>query len=1478
MRHLNPFMDQMPSHWRRLNLRFAALICGIFFLVPEAPASELLKNGAFTNGLSHWNIRKERAHLEADKMEPPPSPSPALLEIETNGTLSATGNIKKWQRIPHERSKQLCNKQDKSSLKTSFRVFSEGPVDRESTLSFTTEIPFDENLDISIDADFHVLSRTGRAVAILEFQLSRNSRLVGRLHYYLAGTPGSDWFNAPNALFTDAYKQQFFSATRVLDGNEGHLNSINIIDEFNQLVSTHLKNSESWQELNPDKITVTIRHDLFVPGDSIDIEYEPIVISVTEKKASLANQLSFDSGAQTVAWDRLNTFSPYDELSADMIDPYEQLILVKAQEQVSVSQSGIPLQAESVYLLSIYAKALQGLCDPLISLSDTAGNSITSFALPHKRLRKGWKCYTQLLSTDRPIHGPVTLNINSRNGLYLYARASLLKLPRDADEIRAFLNTSTRIPILDLEISKENLLILQDHLNRIPRPRPYSRFNVRVLSDQYKKTVPARLIQKGIPADVQVRYRGLLDTHWTGRKRSFKVSFDEPDKHNGLKAINLIVPEDDEALFYEFGLNLLNKRFGLYCPENRFVAVFVNQQYYGVYWQSNDFDKVFLEKNLLAPGNLYKALHLNDGVFGLADLYPDKNIGWWKKKSKLRLRQFGIRGSDFSDLQQLIDVLETENPKAFGRDIANILDLDQFARWMAYSMIIGDYHLWGTNMMLYFNQSKGLFEFMPWDVIMGEFYFQIPLEKPFQRKKQWPCEWYPPALAKILTDPELQKQIAAQVKKYVSDKESVLIDKTQLIESLNAVRIPYYLDQYADVKAFEDQVERVTDNFINNIRYLTAQLSKTPAHYIWEKKQDQQVAADPYPFLGLKKIDATTPSAQALAEMGRVFMVIDTSVHANQYFTLKVHNAGNSDIVFNELSMQHKLGSSWGAIQLYRDTNGNGVLDRSDTEVPMQAQQRPDRVVLRLGASISKSPGSITMENRMGFPYFPEQRECFFVKFRNEFSSKRKLKKATASFYNSNTNKPVPSVSYRYINSRAFSNFSDISMSAAEFETRFPLFEKSQDSSDEYILPAGTHLVSKDILIPKGIKVTIQPGTTIKFGPKASLFCYGTIEANGTKNKPIRFTAIQPARGWGVIGVLRKSARGHFKHCVFEYGSEDYINGTYLSGMLSAYHAAAVVADCVFQYASAVGGDDALNFKGALSVVRSSLFLNNRRDAIDYDFMAAGSRIEKCVFFNNKNDAIDLSGSETLIISNHILSAKDKGLSIGERSRDLIFNNAVSGCNIGIAVKDLAQPRIVNNTIINNEIGIAAYQKKPYFGGGQPLVQNTILDNRRMDFSIERPDAFTAPNTASACTVKNSRFTLQSESIKQLIKEATAKKGQGKRARFKDLFSLATDDSPSEQSKYAALHGDHIIDAGGNVATKPILSSRGRRAYMATESLRTKGDPDIIMELIDEYALNGFNLNFAGNDRLAPMGIITPLPPTAYSSTGFLRSLIHIFN
>lgn len=310
--------------------------------------------------------------------------------------------------------------------------------------------------------------------------------------------------------------------------------------------------------------------------------------------------------------------------------------------------------------------------------------------------------------------------------------------------------------------------------------------------------------------------------------------------------------------------------------------------------------------------------------------------------------------------------------------------------------------------------------------------------------------------------------------------------------------------------------------------------------------------------------------------------------------------------------------------------------------------------------------------------------------------------------------------------------FDEKFLTPSEVKARHGIFEIENDA----LVLQGNVRIDSTIIVPYGTRLLIQPGTILSIAPSASLLSYSPVIARGTESEPIIVLAQSAGNPFGVFALGDKGANGSiFEYFQIEGGSEAYINGTYFSGMFSAYHADDItINNSSFSLAA---NDDALNIKYSNPIIRNSKFFDNSADAIDIDF--SGGEIAGNVFKNNGNDAMDFSASDTEVRDNKIYKSGDKCISVGEESNSLIINNIMDGCDIGVEIKDLSAPVLLNNLIINNNVGINSYQKKSHFGSAHGQVWNTLFYNNKKEITFENTfEEKKFESDKSSLTVNNS--------------------------------------------------------------------------------------------------------------------------------------------
>lgn len=285
-----------------------------------------------------------------------------------------------------------------------------------------------------------------------------------------------------------------------------------------------------------------------------------------------------------------------------------------------------------------------------------------------------------------------------------------------------------------------------------------------------------------------------------------------------------------------------------------------------------------------------------------------------------------------------------------------------------------------------------------------------------------------------------------------------------------------------------------------------------------------------------------------------------------------------------------------------------------------------------------------------------------------------------------------------------------------------------------------------DIIIDSSATLTVEKGIKIEMPENGSIYVFGKLLINGTKDEPITISPKfeEEKKRWGAIcfdNAIGKSVLQHVKIIGATRGEHPINQKAAISGFNSD-----IVLDFIemenvdfpifIQFGSVSLTNskittnvtsDLINVKFANAIVENCDFLGNDAvdtDAIDYDGVVEGiikgNKIYNFTGYNS--DGIDLGeGAENILVEkNFIHDCEDKGISIGQGSSAIIINNVISNCNYGIGAKDSNSYALVDhNTFYNNNVGVSAFEKTSGRGGATLDVINTIIAN-----SIDAPYSF----------------------------------------------------------------------------------------------------------------------------------------------------------
>lgn len=260
------------------------------------------------------------------------------------------------------------------------------------------------------------------------------------------------------------------------------------------------------------------------------------------------------------------------------------------------------------------------------------------------------------------------------------------------------------------------------------------------------------------------------------------------------------------------------------------------------------------------------------------------------------------------------------------------------------------------------------------------------------------------------------------------------------------------------------------------------------------------------------------------------------------------------------------------------------------------------------------------------------------------------------------------------------------------------------DHRMEITIKPGKWAIEKNIVIPKGYKMTVSPGTELILNKGVAIISYGPVALNGTAQMPVVIKSTD-GTGQGLV-VISADNQSKLSHVIFDNLTSLASKSWNLTGAVTFYESKLEIDNVKFINNHS---EDHLNIIRSQFTIRNSLFMNSSGDALDVDFgegTISNTRFESC-----GNDCLDFSGSKAKIRNLVINGAGDKGLSIGEKSHVSVFKSSVSHATIALACKDMSKTLADNLRISDSKIGFAVYQKKPEFGGAQIHARNIVMTN-----------------------------------------------------------------------------------------------------------------------------------------------------------------------
>ncbi len=286
---------------------------------------------------------------------------------------------------------------------------------------------------------------------------------------------------------------------------------------------------------------------------------------------------------------------------------------------------------------------------------------------------------------------------------------------------------------------------------------------------------------------------------------------------------------------------------------------------------------------------------------------------------------------------------------------------------------------------------------------------------------------------------------------------------------------------------------------------------------------------------------------------------------------------------------------------------------------------------------------------------------------------------------------------------------------------------------------ASPYALSSDLIVPAGITLTVQAGTTILMPATRNIRVQGILNVNGTAAQKVNISGRNGDR-WGGISFEFPSGQSNLAHFIVRGGTKgydptlysstitgrnttivaDYVDMDQCDTTFYMYNSSSIVRDSTFHMPYT---GDGLHIKKGTATLQRCTFPGNNSpdtDGIDFDGVTNGV-IEDCKLYRfqgSNSDGIDIGEAcvNILMQRNLIYFNSDKGFSVGQGSTVTIRKNLVVSCTLGVGIKDTGSYALIDqNTFASCGTGVAIYEKNFGIGGGSAVINNTIISKAITD-------------------------------------------------------------------------------------------------------------------------------------------------------------------
>jgi hypothetical protein len=283
-------------------------------------------------------------------------------------------------------------------------------------------------------------------------------------------------------------------------------------------------------------------------------------------------------------------------------------------------------------------------------------------------------------------------------------------------------------------------------------------------------------------------------------------------------------------------------------------------------------------------------------------------------------------------------------------------------------------------------------------------------------------------------------------------------------------------------------------------------------------------------------------------------------------------------------------------------------------------------------------------------------------------------------------------------------------------------------------------VISQRVIVSPNVTLTIQPGTTVYFRPRAGVSIHGRLVAEGTPARRIRLMRHpDSARLWAGISFADTQQENRLRYVDIEgAGSEgQYVHIQRSNVILDHAHfsgAENIVVDVVDSslvlrnsVVEGVGNHEVIHSRrtpvGGHFLVESNTFYPNvgYHDIVDVSDCKSPGAIPRFVgniFLGGGDDGLDIDRSEAHVEGNIFVNFKRKGhkrdshaISVGAESRVTVTNNLFAYNEHAILSRKGAHVRLLNSTFYGTRYGAVCFNARQSEPGGATIENCIFWDN-----------------------------------------------------------------------------------------------------------------------------------------------------------------------